>query len=478
MTEHDDLDRRLTGWFEADALGPAPAGRFEQAIEATRNRRPRSALLAGFGSAWVDTGLAADAPRVSWRSIVVVVMVVFALAASAAFVGSQRRALPATTLPAGNGLIAYSSDGDIYVGDWVTGQTKAIVTGTAVDSSPKFSPDGSRVAFLRGDPWGEDASIVVVRTDGSDLRVAMPAGFSKRGTDFTWTPNGASLLVNHDSEPLTTPYFDGELSLLDASGASEPRLLTPPLPIGPGGPYFRYTAQVAPMFRPPNGDLILSHGSDATVPTPVGGRGINVWDADLESYTLLEPEALTTFAPYQVSPWGLWWSPDGSMIAFVVGGSSAVEGFYVMKADGRDVRRLEVDGGALAWSSDSARLAFERCSTNPSGDGTVIVIVDVASGDEHVLDATAVQTKTEGAAHSRPPETAGQPLCGYYQGPTGRAWDYEGWSWSPDGRSIVLLERSGTRPNVVDVESGQATELPWEADSPPSWQRIIPADPG
>jgi hypothetical protein len=164
VTEHDDLDRRLARWFEADALGPAPAGRFQQAIEATRNRRPRSALLAGFGSRWVETGLAADAPRVSWRSIAVIVLVALALAASAVLVGSQRRALPAITLPAANGLIAYGFDGDIYVGDPVTGQTTAIVTGAAVDSSPKFSPDGSRIAFLRGDRWGEDASLWCVPT--------------------------------------------------------------------------------------------------------------------------------------------------------------------------------------------------------------------------------------------------------------------------------------------------------------------------
>ena len=49
---------------------------------------------------------------------------------------------------------------------------------------------------------------------------------------------------------------------------------------------------------------------------------------------------------------------------------------------------------------------------------------------------------------------------------------YEGWSWTPDGRSIVVLERHGTRPMVVDIETGQATELPWTSDSALSWQRV------
>ncbi len=474
MNEQDDLERTLARWLVTEALDPAPAGRFEQVIATTRDRRPRSALFAGFGSAWVQTGWSDAAPRISFRVVAVLALLLVAIAAGAVIVGGQRTRLPAV-VPAANGLLAYSSRGDIYVGNPATGETTAVVTGSEIDSGPIFSPDGTRIAFVRGDRWTQDAGIIVVRTDGSDEREAMPTGFSKRGTDFTWTPDGASLLVNHDSAPFTTPYFDGELSLLDASGVAEPRLLTPPLPIGPGGPYFRYTDQVAPMFRPPNGDMILSHGSDATVPTTVGGGGINLWDADLENHTLLEPDALKGFTPYRISPWGLWWSPDGSMIAFEVGGNPAVDGFYLMKADGSDVKRREVDGGPLAWSPDGTELAFQRCRTSAVGDVAVIVILDVATGAERVLESTTVQTKKEGAEHTPPSEIADEPLCGFYQGPNGRAWDYEGWSWSPDGRSIVMLERRGTRPLVIDVQTGVAAALPWKADSAPSWQRTLPA---
>ena len=412
--------------------------------------------------------------RLPWRLIGVAALLVVSMGGGAVFFGSGQ-----TPWPVGRGdLITYTSGGDIHVGDPSTGETTAIVTGSEIDSGPIFSPDGTRIAFLRGDPWTAEASILVVRPDGSDERTVMPADFSQRGSSFTWTPDGVSLLVNHDSEPFTTPYFDGELSLFDASGVAEPRLLTPPLPIGPGGPYFSYTHQVAPMFRPPNGDLILSHASEATVPDAAGGRGINVWDVHLESHTLLEPEALKRFQPYSVSPWGLWWSPDGSMIAFMVGGTPAGDGLYVMDADGSGVQRLDnIGGGPLAWSPDSTRLAIERCESTPAGDGAVIVIVDVISGAEQVLGSPSVLTKTEGVAMTRPPETAGQAVCGWYSGPTGRAWDYEGWSWSPDGRSIVMLERQGTRPLVIDVQTGEATELPWEADSVPSWRFVRPSSP-
>jgi dipeptidyl aminopeptidase/acylaminoacyl peptidase len=52
----------------------------------------------------------------------------------------------------GNGLIAYSYTGDIYVGDPATGETTAVVTHAEYEVNPVFSPDGKRIAFIRGDP--------------------------------------------------------------------------------------------------------------------------------------------------------------------------------------------------------------------------------------------------------------------------------------------------------------------------------------
>ena len=470
MTEHDDLERRLTRWFEADALAPAPADRAQQAVEAIRDRRPRSALLAELGSAWVETGSVAAVPRVTWQVLGAVALLVLALTAGAVIVGGVGRQIP-SVLPAAegpNGLLAYASAGDIYVGDPVSGRTAAIVTGPDVDSSPMFSPDGSRVAFLRGDPWGEDASVIVVRADGSDGRVAMPAG-RQQDIAFTWAPDGASLLVNHDSEPRSrTGYYAGELSLVDASGEAEPRLITPPLPRGPGGPYI-VPGQVAQMFRPPHGDLILS--------SRIGGASISLWDADLVERGQLIPEGLEDFEHKLFSPWDLSWSPDGSMIAFGMGWGDqgpTEYGTFVMQADGTEVRRL---GGGGPWSPDGSMIAFQRGCPDSGRQGAVIVVVDVASGAERVLEATAVETKYEGNVSPMPAGETDGCFGGWIQDTDGRAWDYEGWSWSPDGRSIVLLERRGTRPEVVHVESGQATELPWVADSAPSWQRVSPANP-
>lgn len=338
--------------------------------------------------------------------------------------------------PAGNGLIAYSYADEIFIGDPVTGTTKAIVTGAESHTNPSFSPDGTRIAFVRGDPYG-DASLMVVQADGSDERVAMPEGFSKRGVGpFAWTPDSLSLVVGHDREPFTTPYWDGELSLFDASGVAEPRLLTPPLPLWIGGSYFNPNAQVAPMFRPPDGDLILSPE----------GQALNVWDGDLQNATELLRQSLDVRWPT--------WSPDGAMIMFMLDSEA-----FVMNPDGADPR-LVGDGWSPLWSPDSNSIAFERLTPDPDGSVAVIVIINLGSGAEEVLEATSTGVKSGTPFHTITNNT-------FHTG-----WYYEGWSWSPDGRSLLILESHRTRPWVVDVETGRVTELPWEADSAPSWQRV------
>jgi hypothetical protein len=461
MNELSAFERRLAAGLEAYA-GPRQRVDADAIARAAANRLPlRRSILLRF------MAVVAPGPRLAWGPTAVVALVAFlalALAAGVVIVGNQQRRLPAVVEPADNGLIAYAHAGDIFAGDPITGATTAIVSGPEIDSGPIFSPDGSHIAFVRGVPGTADARLIVVRVDGGDERVIVPAGFSDgHRWSFAWTPDSASLAVDDDSPPPPTTHF-GELTLFDASGTGEPRLLTPPLPIE------------APIAWSPNADLILSG------PIPLRSE-IDVWDADLERRTALRPAVPggEAFEPFRV--WPEAWSPDGSTIMFGVGGSSygstptPIDGLYLMDADGSDVRRLQVPltSAGLAWSPDGMKIADHRCSADPNRPGAVIVIVDISSGTERALEATAVHTKTEGQV---PTQGLDNGYCGFYAGPEGRSWDYEGWSWSPDGKGIMFLERRGDRPIVVDMETGQATELPWEADSAPSWQRIPPTGPG
>jgi hypothetical protein len=113
------------------------------------------------------------------------------------------------------------------------------------------------------------------------------------------------------------------------------------------------------------------------------------------------------------------------------------------------------------------RIAFEQgpnpldaASRRPTDRG-VIRIVKVDSGAKRTLESTSVARKDAGARFS----TVTHNNFGFHG-------YYEGWQWSPDGRSLLVLENHRTRPWVVNVERDTVTKLPWLADSMPSWQRV------
>jgi Tol biopolymer transport system component len=364
--------------------------------------------------------------------------------------------LPPPVGPAANGLVAYASGGDIFMGDPLTGATQAIVTGPDTETEPRFSPDGTRIAFLRypgglpddpGAPW-PSADLVVAWADGSDAKVITPSGFlTSEHRTFEWTLDGGSLIVGRYDYPQAP--LPSELVQLEATGEGEPRVLTSPPSAYPAGLTMLVSSTGVRSARlmtlddhrggwsilAPTGDRVLTYA----------GRGVlSVADADGTDPAVLIPNAWMMDMGYA----GLRdpaWSPDGSRAVFLAGGRQHL---YVVDADSDDVRRIGLEAwGPLQWSPDGTRIASVRwLGCDPKhpcfGGDPQIVITDVASG----LEAYA-----------------GDPTS-----------DLVGWSWSPDGRSILVQERAGGRPLVMDLGSGVATELPWEADSLPSWQRVTP----
>ena len=175
MTSEARFERQLPAILEDLYLGPSPDYRDEVLATATA-RRQRPAWT--FPGRWLPMDITTrtiPVVRLPLRQFAIVALLVALLAAAlAAYVGSQRR-VPAPFGPARNGVIPYISDGDIYVGDPVTGRTRLLVTsprGTN-PSAPGFSPDGTRMAFFRDvpDPALTElpVDIYVARDDGTGL---------------------------------------------------------------------------------------------------------------------------------------------------------------------------------------------------------------------------------------------------------------------------------------------------------------------
>jgi hypothetical protein len=473
MSTHEDLGVALRRHYRTTANAEPAMGQLDAVLveTATTPQRPSWMLRERWLPMSVVIGATTIVPRVPWRMIGVAALLVLALAVVLLVVGNQPRRLPPPFGPARNGLIAYEFARDIYVGDPVTGKTKAIVTGFEDDLSPVFSPDGTWIAFLRrqlADPSLDKRDIVVVRPDGTDLRVITREPLSSGSEDqrlyecCAWSPDSSAVIA-------LVPRIRGEepnlvLMAYPVIGAEAPDYFAPGVPSlsngwGPHG--LEGFGNVYAALRPPRGDRVLVVNDAAS-------------DSG-QSLTVVDRDGSNTMTPLQLMFYSLSspaWSPDGSRILFTAsvdvpgpcGSCWAERHIYIVDADGSGLRRLTTDSaqappGTIAvetgatWSPDGKRIAMNRW-VGPADmyqspwDRGGLVVVDVETGIERAIDVE----------------------LSYVNDST---WS---WIWSPDGRSILLGRvyppDSPDQMVLVDVESGEPAVLPWDHLSVPTWQRL------
>ena len=105
-------------------------------------------------------------------------------------------------------LIAYRDDGDVggfqeHILDLATGIDR-ILPGPKGQSGGAFSPDGTKIAYLRG-VNGDLIQLVVAPVDGSSdgILLGKAAAWGPDGptiNNYQWTADGTAILANYDSE--------------------------------------------------------------------------------------------------------------------------------------------------------------------------------------------------------------------------------------------------------------------------------------
>jgi Tol biopolymer transport system component len=109
--------------------------------------------------------------------------------------------------------IVFELAGDLYTLPIEGGEAKALSTGMAFDSQPRFSPDGSQIAFLSDRDGAEN--LWVMKADGSAPKVLTKekqASFASPA----WTEDGQSVIVSRNVPGLRT----FELWVYDTRGGS------------------------------------------------------------------------------------------------------------------------------------------------------------------------------------------------------------------------------------------------------------------
>ncbi|MEP6638205.1 MAG: hypothetical protein ABJC39_02555 [Chloroflexota bacterium] len=433
MTTPTRLDHTLPAILSDLATGPYP-DYVDDAIGRTSRMRQRPAWA--FPERWLRMDIAtrvAPAGRLPWRQIGVLALIAVLLAAALAVaVGSQRR-VPNPFGPAANGLIPYASNGDIYLGDPLTGATRLLVQSPETESGAETSPDGTRVAFARSVAGTTQTDAFVVGIEGSS-----PHKITLKPIDHLtwggWAPDGRHLALVHDVDGSagqcpTTICTVGQLDLVDADGSGHIDTIAT----------VRGLSYV--QFSPPDGHRLLYR---ALVEDK---WGLFEMDADGRNVRTVVPPTVpadmgATFASAA-------YSADGSRVFFnqyTLDASYGQPGccqLFVVNADGTDLHKFipNTSGawdGAAVVSPDGKWVAFWHNDKPAHG-----VSVIRADGTGPIVETGPSLT---GTAH---------------------------WIWAPDSSSILMFP-DGTysgKAYLLDPAGGTYKTVPWTSSGDLDWQR-------
>ena len=258
----------------------------------------------------------------------------------------------ASRIAFGSDRFALSYKLGIYIMN-ADGSNAVQLTDGPLDMSPAWSPDGSKIAFMR------DFEIYVMNVDGSgatNLTNNGGAGEWPAVADGSpaWSPDGSKIAFGtYRDRPGGSTIW-----VMNADGTGVIRLTTGP------------AQDQTPDWSPDGRKIAFARRDNGG-----GHSGIVVMNADgteqryLSNYADdLEPD----------------WAPDGSRIVFSSSrhapGDNLVAEIYVMEADGSGITRLtynNVRDYSPAWSSDGSKIAFtttdereaEVYTMNPDGSG-------------------------------------------------------------------------------------------------------------
>lgn len=426
MTKHRStrVDRILPELFAelADARTPAY---LEAAIERASSRPQRPSWT--YPGRWLPMDISArlgpTAP-LPLRQLGVLILITILLAATVAmYVGSQQQRLPDPFSTARNGVIAVGKDGDIFVADRPGGDLRPLVAGPESDDNPTFSPDGTRLAFVRATELGP--VLMVADANGTNAvqlsRVPMDMStwiFAPDGRSLMTegTFNFASRIVIRSVDPTATPTVLN-LRLLDAS---------------------MHRSWAKPTFNPANANEILVVAR--LEPDAPDGGGLYVYDLATGGIrTIVEPADEQYFQDID-------WLPDGEHITY------RNPEPHIVAADGSGDRVFDALRGRVSpLSNDGNRIVAHQ------GGATERSVIVSITGDGEPLWLTCNLTT---------------PSCP------------QDWIWSPDDSMLIGItydEVSSSGEDgltetylLVDADTGQMTELDWRDVGTPAWQRVAP----
>jgi hypothetical protein len=254
------------------------------------------------------------------------------------------------TFPGENGKIAFVRDGDIWIMDPDGSNQEQITSSAAIDRSPKWSADGSAIAFWRQKDEHNRVLIYDVAS-GVISRLEVP----ENAGNPTWSPDGKKLVIRRWA-----------------------------LDEGPEGPFPRLTivSRQGTVLVP---DISAFAGGFNADWSPLGDQIAYAYAFDgMASIFSVDPQGIDSLAlsPAAREPGDFThdpsWAPDASLVAFghaqekycePTGPNSEICAYltqiYVVKPDGSGLTQLTAfDSGHAddnpTWSPDGTKIVYQR----------------------------------------------------------------------------------------------------------------------
>ena len=418
MNRYDALERELTAWLIDTAMPRNPEYTTDIVqLTATMRQRPRWTRPERWIPMTVITVGRRTLAPFPWRTVGLLALLVVLLTAAAILYAGSHPRFPAPFGLAANGLVAYAQGGDILTVDPATGARTWVTSGNEEDYGPRWSLDGTRLAFLRN-----FAAVPVSQLDAqASAHIDMVVIVDRQGDVIAKSGpipgiDADAVAWSHDGKVIAVGA-GGSINLVDAAEGTATRVA-----VGYGDLDF--------YWRPGPTREILFHGETSE------GRGLVVADVDDPAAAkLVVPEGSGRF----VRPNG--WAADGRRAVYTQH-DAAGETFTVHVVDIATGVEAVIDAGFAHVSNDGKRLLAIDSSGKPcvaSIDGGPCIAI--ADREHAYADLQAT-----------------------------------GAFWAPnDEWVIVRVPTSGPDRGVLLDPSGGTNEQPdWLVADAESWQRVAP----
>jgi len=309
---------------------------------------------------------------------------------------------------------------------WDGGSVRQMTSGKA-DSSPRWSPDGNTLAFLRKGPGDDEKpQVALMATDGGEAEIV--TDFDLGASSIEWSPDGATIAIT------VAEYIDG-IEDEDERKRAPKRVSHPSFRFDNIGwthdkrshiwlldPESHETVQLTSGDHSESG---INWSPDGTKITYLSAIGEDRWTNPLNQVFIVEA---TGGDPHAMTPMGEWgwagFSPDGSL--FVLGNESD-------RLTLRPAQIYHLDGDVLIKLTDIDRNMMPGHPGGPLtaprflADGSMTVILE-DRGEQRVIRIGTDGTISDVAGGHRV---------------------ITGWDSGADGKAAVFTSSTPTNPGDV-----------------------------